>query len=169
MRTTTRCVLILGFALVSARGSSAQSTRETVNIVVTGGKTAGKFEATGMKGGCTAGKEGANTWGNSLNLKDGNPTDLSFLELQLPDAKAAAGGAMQFLLVVGFGPTKPRSPEYTVDTRPDSKKPSGKGTVTVKDKGTTAIVTFKVETADGVKIDGTIDCKRVARTIPLGG
>ena len=169
MRTTTRSALLLGLCLTVAFGAKAQSTRETVKLVVTGGKNAGKFEATGMKGGCTAGKEGANTWGNSLNVKDGNPNDLSFLELQLADAKAAAAGATQFLMVVGFGPTKPRSPEYTVDTRADSKKPSGKGTVTVKDKGTTATVTFKVETADGVKIDGTIDCQRVYRTVPLGG
>ena len=169
MRTTTRSALLLGWCLTAAFVAKAQSPRETVKLVVTGGKSAGKFEATGMRGGCSAGKGGANTWGNTLNLADGNPADLSFLEIQLPDAKAAAAGATQFLLVVGFGPTKPRSPEYTVDTRADSKKPSGKGTVTVKDKGTTAIVTFKVETADGVKLDGTIDCMRVNRTVPLGG
>ena len=37
------------------------------------------------------------------------------------------------------------------------------GTVTIKDAGATATVSFNAETADGVKLTGTIDCKKVTR------
>jgi hypothetical protein len=47
---------------------------------------------------------------------------------------------------------------------PSEEKKSGSGTVTINDKGATALVTFDATTAAGVRLQGTIDCKSVMRT-----
>ena len=61
-----------------------------------------------------------------------------------------------------FGPLMLKgNTSYTIDTRPPKK--SGSGTVTVEDHGATALVKIAAATADGVKFDGTIDCKTVMR------
>jgi hypothetical protein len=140
----------------------AQEVVETVHLVITGGANAGAYDAQGMRAGCSAGAEGPNTWGNQLSSTQGDPKAFNSLQLSVPDAKGAAAGTSQFLLVVGFGPLMRRTATYTVETR-TSQKVTGKGTVTVKDAGATATVNFNAETADGVKLTGTIACKTVTR------
>ena len=154
----------LGSLLVSvlAVGGAAQQPVETVHLVVTGGPNAGAYDAQGVRGGCSAGLEGPNSWGNQLSSTQGEPTAFNSVQLSVPNAKAAAAGSSQFLLSVGFGPLMKRTATYAVETRPD-KKLAGKGTVTIKDAGATATVTFSAETADGIRLVGTIDCKKVTR------
>jgi hypothetical protein len=93
----------------------------------------------------------------SPDLRRGHPIE-GRRSLSVPDAKAAAGGTSQFLLAIGFGPLMKRTTTYTIETRA-GKPGSGNGTVTIKDAGATA----NAETADGVKLTGTIDCKKVTR------
>lgn len=97
-----------------------------------------------------------------MSSTQGEPKAFNSLQLSIPDAKKAAGGTSQFMLAVGFGPLMKRTATYTVETRA-GKPAAGKGTVTVKDGGSTATVNIAAETADGVKITATIDCKKVTR------
>ena len=53
--------------------------------------------------------------------------------------------------------------QLEIETRVGQKKQGGSGVVTVKDNGTTAIVTFTGKTADGVGLEGKITCNTVTR------
>lgn len=165
MITPSRFVALIAVASLTASFAvslRAQEVVETVHLVVAGGANAGTFDTQGTRAGCSAGAEGPNTWGNQLSSTQGDPKAFNSLQLSVPDAKGAASGTSRFLLVVGFGPLMKRTATYTVETRAD-KTAAGKGTVTVKDAGATATVNFNAETADGVKLTGTIDCKKVTR------
>jgi hypothetical protein len=133
--------------------------KETAHLKVTGGKNAGSYEATTDRGGCSAGLTGLNSFGNQLSsAKDQDPKHFNSLQLIVPDPKKPS----EFFMSVGFGPLLHRSAEYKVETRAGQKK-SGLGVVNVKNDGSTAKVTFNATTADGVKLDGTIDCNSVIR------
>ena len=150
-------------ALVVALASPAAfaDVVETVKLRITGGPNAGTHEASTESGGCSYGFAGPGSWGNQLSSRDKDPKKFNSLQLVVPDAKKAAGGSGEFLLTVGFGPLLHRSAEYQVDTTKGRK--SGSGTVTVKDGGSTGHVTIDATTADGVKIEGEIDCRKVMR------
>lgn len=163
MHRAFRSTLPLGLALALAAPLAAfADTVETVTISIGGGPNAGKHEAATEKGGCTYGFAGPGSWGNQLSQpKEKDPKKLNSVQLVVPDAKKAAAGTGEFLLTVGFGPLLHRSAEYTVDTRNGGRKGSGK--VTVQDAGKSAVVLISATTADGVKIEGRIDCKSVMR------
>ena len=155
--------LVLATTLLAALSAHAE-VKETVDLTVTGGPNAGKHHASTEKGGCSYGLSGPGSWGNQLSdPKDKDAKKFNSLQLVVPNAKAAAGGTGEFQLVVGFGPLMNRSATYTVDTRAAAPKKAGSGTVTVTDKGSTGEVKFSATTAEGVKLEGTIDCKAVMR------
>ena len=142
--------------------AAADEVREVVHLTVNGGPNAGKYETSTEKGGCTYGLAGPTAWGNQISdPKQKDPKKLNSVQLIVPDTKKAAGGATEFLLIVRFGPLMGGNTSYTIDTRPPKK--SGSGTVTVEDHGATALVKIAATRADGVKFDGTIDCKTVMR------
>ena len=144
--------------------TAAAEVKETVQLTVTGGANAGKYSASSERGGCSAGLSGAGSFGNQLSdPKEKDPKKFNSLQLVVPDAKKAAGGTGEFQLIVGFGPLTNRSASFTVDTRAAAPKKTGSGQVTIEDKGATAAVKFSATTADGVKLEGTIDCKSVIR------
>jgi len=155
-----RLMTVVGVTLFIAGSMFAQQPKESVHVVITGGANAGTYDATADRGGCSAGLTGPGSFGNQFSLpKEKDPAKFNSLQLIVPDAKAAASGTHTFFLTVGFGPLMHRSAEYKVDTA----KNSGSGTVTVADKGSTAMVTIDAATAAGVKIHATIDCKSVTR------
>ncbi len=155
-----RLAVIAAVATLAAATASAEIV-ETVKVKITGGPNAGTHEASTESGGCSYGYAGPGSWGNQLSSRDKDPKKLNSLQLIVPDAKKAASGTDKFMVLVGFGPLLHRSAEYKVDTTKGAK--SGSGTVTVKDGGNTGHVTFNATTADGVKLEGEIDCKTVAR------
>jgi hypothetical protein len=142
----------------------AEGVRETVHLVVVGGPNAGTYDAQTSEGGCSYGLAGQGSWGNALSLTNPDPKKLSSLDLIVPNASAAAAGARQFLIIVGFGSFNPSVGYYQVDTRTEDRHtPSGSGTVTVEDRGNTATVTFSAQTSAGVKLEGKIECRSVIR------
>jgi opacity protein-like surface antigen len=146
--------------ILTAPALYAADVKETIHVVITGGPNAGTYDGTTDRGGCSAGMTGKDSWGNQYSLvKENNPKVLNSLQLSVPDAKEAARGTHNFFLNVAFGRITARVAEYKVET----EKKSGSGTVTVNDKGTTAVVTFDATTAAGVRLQGTIDCKSVLR------
>ena len=148
--------------LCFASTAHAQGVKETVELTVTGGPNAGKYQASSERGGCSYGLAGPGSFGNQLSdPKNKDPKAFNSLQLVVPDAKKAASGTAEFDLAIGFGPLMQRSATYKVETT--KGKHSGNGTVTIADKGATATVKFSATTAEGVKLDGTIDCKSVMR------
>jgi hypothetical protein len=146
--------------VLTAPAVFAADVKETVHVVITGGANAGTYDGSTDRGGCSAGMTGKESWGNQFSLvKENDPKKLNSLQLIVPDAKEAAKGTHNFFLNVAFGRITARVAEYKVET----DKKSGSGTVTIDDKGATAIVTFDATTAAGVRLQGTIDCKSVLR------
>ena len=157
-----RSILVVAAAATSLAVQA--EVKETVKLKISGGPNAGSQEASSEKGGCTYGFAGPGSWGNQLSSPgDKDPKKLNSVQLIVPDAKKAAAGSSEFLLTVGFGPLMQRSAEYTVDTRAAAAKKSGSGKVTVQDGGNTGKVSISATTANGVKIEGEIDCKSVMR------
>jgi hypothetical protein len=154
----------LSMAAPAIGGAAESSIRETVRVVVTGGPHAGRYDATGTRGGCSAGLNGPGSWGSQLaELTDQDPTHLNGLQLIVPNRRVAASGSKELLLTVAFGPLLKRSGEYRVDTRKGVKQTLGSGVVTVIDGGTTGQASFRATTDDGIQLEGTIDCKTVIR------
>jgi len=150
--------------ILVATASLAADVKETVHLVVTGGPNAGTYDATTDRGGCTYGFTGKGSWGNQLSQpKEKDPRKFNSLQLIVPDTKKAATGTHEFYINVGFGPLMKRAAEYKVETRTGEPKHTGSGTITVIDRKTTGQVLFDVKTAEGVKLNGTIDCKSVMR------
>ena len=164
MRTFRMLVTVVSAISLAAGSVFAGDVKETVHLVVTGGPNAGAWDSSTDRGGCTYGLAGPGSWGNQLSSpKDKDPKKFNSLQLIVPNAKKAASGSKEFFLSVGFGPLMHRGAEYAVETRSTEAKRKGSGTVTVADKGTTAKVTFSIMTAEGIKLEGTIDCKSVIR------
>ena len=146
--------------ILAAPVAFAAEVKETVHVVITGGKHAGTYDGSTDRGGCSAGMTGKGSFGNQYSLpKENDPKVLNSVQIIVPDAKAAASGTHNFTLKVAFGRIFKRDAEYNVDT----EKKSGTGTITVHDKGSTATINFDAKTADVVHLVGTIDCKSVTR------
>ncbi len=146
--------------VISAPIAYAAGPAETIHVVITGGPNAGTYDGSTDRGGCSAGMTGKGSWGNQYSLvKENNPKVLNSIQMIVPDAKAAASGTHNFFLNVAFGRITARVAEYKIET----DKKSGSGTVTINDKGATAVVTFDATTTAGVRLQGTIDCKSVTR------
>jgi hypothetical protein len=170
MRTTRQALTYSAVTtLVALAGGrlSARPPAEIVHLEVNGGAWTGTYNATSTGGGCTAGANGAGSWGNELYVSSATALNaLVNLPLIVPDAKAAKEGTPAFYLAVGFGPLARRDEvtyQLEIETRPNQKHPHGSGVVTVQDNGDTALVSFKATTVDGVALEGTITCNAVTR------
>ncbi len=134
----------------------------TIHLVVTGGKHAGTYEATSTDLTCTYGFAGPGSWGNQYSVTDKAAGEFSSLQLIVPDAKDAGDGTERMLMTVGFGPLLgPAYTEHTIDARQGKGK--GRGTIAVDDRGSSGKITFKGTSADGVGLEGTIECHHVMR------
>ncbi len=137
---------------------AATATEGRIQLTVTGGANAGSYDIGGTDG-CSFNIAGKGAWGNQFS-RDAGATEVSSLQLIVPDATAAAAGTGTFLLTVGFGPQfGPGGTSYTVDSR----NGKGSGTVKVDDRDSSGTVTFDATTADGVQLKGSIECATVVR------
>jgi len=137
---------------------------ETIHVVITGGAAAGTYDVSATSLGCSYAVAAPDAWASNYRIPNADPKKLSYVGLIIPDSAAAAKGTSEFYLEVGFGPVRQLSPDYVVQTRTDvSVKQEGSGTATVADHGSTATITFSGQTAAGVKLQGTVECKSVYR------
>ena len=145
----------IAVATLAFTADAAETASATVNV--TGGANAGKHTTAVDKAGCSTGLTGKNSFGVQIsNPKDKDPKKLNSVQLDVPDKSKAN----EFTLTVGFGPLIGRTASYTIDTRAGKK---GNGAITINESGSTASVKFSGTTADGVKLDGAIDCKSILK------
>lgn len=150
---------LLSIGLVLFASAAAAQVVEVAQVKVVGGSHAGSYTSSSAKGGCSVGLTGPGAWGNQLSTpKDRDPNHFNSLQIIVPDPKKPS----EFHLMVGFGSILQRSAEYTVETRAGQKK-SGSGAMNITDNGATGKIDFTATTADGIKLSGQVDCKRVIR------
>jgi hypothetical protein len=102
----------------------------------------------------------------------------SSLSVDMPNIDQKHANEIQIVLVIndirpGQSLKSTSSVTYEIDTRPDSvlepyqkaeranKGLSGKATTTLMEKGDSAMLSFSGETASGVKLEGSVTCRKV--------
>ena len=99
----------------------------------------------------------------------------SSLSIDMPSIDAKHANEIQVVLVIADrqGAGKKSSVSYAIDTRPDSaldplqraeranKGISGKATTTLMEKDGSALLSFSGQTAAGVKLEGSVTCRKM--------
>jgi hypothetical protein len=101
----------------------------------------------------------------------------SSLSIDMPSIDAKHANEIQIVLVIADGPSAGRksasSVTYEIDTRPDSalepfqraeranKGMTGKATTTLMEKDGSALLSFTGQTAAGVKLEGSVTCRKM--------
>lgn len=151
-------------AAPAAQGASADvpSNASTVmQVVLTGGKDPGTYNASSTGRTCSVGTNELDVWASQFT-DDTTSTGLSTLQVTIPEAAKAKAGTNEFNVGIVIGNFM-QGNDYSIETRPTVKPSRGTGTVKVDDDGTTATITIKGTTATGVGIDATVKCIKVAR------
>ena len=143
-------------AVFCVRAAGAAEVKSIATVVITGGPYAGTHTAQTASGGCSS-TGGGKFWGNQLSVPE-EPKKLNSVQLFIQDIKSAPD---RFTLTVAFGWSHPKSVEYKVDTQGMLGTKTGTGKVTIEDHGKTAKMLFDVKTAEGIRLEGTIDCKSI--------
>lgn len=160
-----------GLAALALAAPALADTGSSARITVSGGAHAGKYEYRSDEACIIAALPGKPA-GFSLFLMN----ERSSLTLDLPDAAKTSQLQIE-LMVADTKPGQSRkntaTVSYTIDTRPDAvleeyqraerKGMSGKGSATLTQTGNTASLSFSGTTTNGVKIAGTVDCRKVDR------
>lgn len=155
----TRPLLVLATSAAFALPARAQTR---AHLVIDGGNRSGQYDASASGTNCATGGNGKGSFAVQFSNQK---TDLDrFNSVQLVVPTPFATGSNNFLLVLGFGPTKRPTLVYTIETRIGQPRAFGSGTVAVTDDGAdSASVTFDVSAADGTRMTGTISCKGINR------
>jgi len=173
-----RRVRVLGAlsAAVATAVCAADTAGVAATLQVASGPHAGKYTYEGTDACIIAASEPATPTGFSVIVM----SDRSQLSIDLPNVDNAHVNELQIELVIAdVKPNQSRkntaTTTYTIDTRPDAslaqyqrderggKGTSGTATAQLSQNGNTARLSFNAQTAEGVKIDGTIDCRKVDR------
>ncbi len=160
-------VLLLGLATTPALAD----TGSTGNVTIANGPHAGRYDYSADDACIIAALPGKPV-GFSLFLLGGK----SSLTLDVPDISAP--NQLQIEMVVadvkpGQSRKNTASVTYTIDSRPDGtlepyqraerKGVTGQGAAKLSQQANTARLTFTGTTANGIRISGAIDCRKVDR------
>lgn len=129
-----------------------------MRVTLTGGPKPGTYEKSSDEPTCTVGFASEGAWGNAASdLED--KSGLIGIDLIVPKPDAAKGGTSDFVMTVYLDDRLDPANQFTLD--PANGK--GTGTVTIDDRGSTATVTARGETPEGVGIDARIECRQILR------
>ena len=141
------------------------STSATLNLTLEGGPQPGTFEVSSTEEVCGYGSNSGSVLTEGLDdpsdawtvdyYDEGATNTLSRLELLIPKARDATGGTNVFYLSVN-------DQQYYYENL-EGQEPDATGKVTLKNNGDTGTITLDLENADGSKVKGTIECRRVTR------
>ncbi|HET9454294.1 MAG TPA: hypothetical protein VFO66_08430 [Gemmatimonadaceae bacterium] len=130
----------------------------SMRVTLTGGPKPGTYEKSSDEPTCTVGWASEGAWGNAASdLED--KSGLIGIDLIVPKPEAAKGGTSEFMLTVYLDDRLDPANQFTVDP-PNGK---GTGTVTIEDRGSTATVTARGKTPEGVEVDARIECRQILR------
>ena len=147
-----------------ASGASAgvpTNAATVMQVVLTGGKDPGTYNAVSTGRTCSVGTNELDVWASQFT-DDTTSKGLSTLQVTIPGATKAKAGTSEFNVGIVIGNFM-QGNDYSIETRPTVKPSRGTGTVKVDDDGTTATITIKGTTATGVGIDATVKCIKVSR------
>jgi hypothetical protein len=155
----------------AANPTDATSTAQTptgASVIITSGPHKGEYVFTEP---CVLASFSKRPLGVSVVL---HSTD-SVLSIDMPVLDQKHAQEIQIVLVIADGQSSkgPSSVTYEIDTRPDAtlepfqkaeranKGMTGKVSTTITPKGDGAILSFTGQTLSGVKLEGTLICKKV--------
>ena len=142
--------------LVAASHAAAQST---IRVTIAGGPHAGTYE---MSEQCEVQPNAYPALHlMAFTVGASNPKAPSTMEFFLASGKGKPDG---FVVAVAFPKQAGKYPRYEIFAIPPELTPSapplrGRGSVTVKQTPTGKMATFRGQTDDGVKMEGTVDCR----------
>jgi hypothetical protein len=142
-------------------GAIRAGVTSEIELEVIGGRHAGRYTAKVSEGGCSYGMTKPGAWGNQYSIDTKDAPRFSSLQLIVSDAKAAAAGTNDFMMMVSFGSLLGGT-HYKVEPG-GGRRTEGSGTVAVEDSGAGATVPFDAKTKDGVGLKGRIKCYSVMR------
>ena len=145
-------------ATPSGGGGAGAGSASSMRVVLTGGPKPGTYEKVSDEPTCTVGYASEGAWGNAASdLED--KSGLIGIDLIVPKPQAAKGGTSEFMLTVYLDDRLDPANQFTVDP-PNGK---GSGSVTIDDRGSTATVTARGRTPEGVEVDARIECGQIIR------
>lgn len=152
-------------APASGLGDILNNKGEKISVTIGGnGPNAGTYETTSTEGACSTGLTGAGSggWGNQYSIITTDPKEFSSLQL-IANIKAGETTTTDFMTMIAFGELFSASSKTYEINALDGNAGAGKGTVSINDKGDTATITIKGDTAEGTPIEATIECLSVLR------
>ncbi|MGI9076130.1 MAG: hypothetical protein ACR2G6_02230 [Gemmatimonadaceae bacterium] len=149
-------------APTSSDSADAPPSAATVmQVMLTGGKDPGTYNAVSTGRTCSVGTNELDVWASQFT-DDTASKGLSTLQVTIPGAAKAKAGTTEFNVGIVIGNFM-QGNDYSIETRPTVKPSRGTGTAKVDDDGATATITVKGKSATGVGIDATVKCIKVAR------
>ena len=160
-----------GVVLALAAASAwAQVTGSTASVRIASGPHKGEYAFAPTET-CVIASFGERPKGMSVVL---HSTE-AVLSVDVPNVDGKHASEIQVVLVISerSGGKVQSSVTYEIDTRPDAalepfqkaeraqKGMTGKMTTTLMEQGDTTLVSFTGQTASGVKLDGSVTCKRM--------
>jgi hypothetical protein len=173
---SSRWAVLWAVLSASVAVDAAEKSAVTANVEVASGAHAGKYAYESSDACIIASSDKSKAAGFSVIVM----SDRSQLSIDMPSVEPEHVNEVHIELVVAdVKPNQSRkdtaTTKYMIDTRPDAalaayqradragKGISGKATAQLTQTGETAQLSFSAQTADGVKIDGSIDCRTVDR------
>jgi len=161
----------VALGLCAAAAAWAQVTGSTASVRIGSGPHKGEYGFAPTET-CVIASFGERPKGLSVVL---HSTE-AVLSVDVPNVDAKHASEIQVVLVISerSGGKVQSSVTYEIDTRPDTalepfqkaeraqKGVTGKMTTTLMDQGDSTLVSFTGQTASGVKLDGSVTCKRMA-------
>jgi hypothetical protein len=155
-------------AAAAAEAPAASQTPTGANVIIATGPHKGEYLFTEP---CVLASFSKRPMGVSVVLHAPD----SVLSVDMPVLDQKHSQEIQIVLVIADGHTSkgPSSVTYEIDTRPDAtlepfqkaeranKGMSGKISTTITPKGDGAVLGFSGQTLSGVKLEGTLTCKKV--------
>lgn len=139
-------------------GDAGAGNATSMRVVLTGGPKPGTYEKSSDEPTCTVGYASEGAWGNAAgDIED--KSGLVGIDLIVPNPQAAKGGTSEFMALVYLDDRLDPKNQFIVDP----KNGKGTGTVTIDDRGSTATVTVRGRTPEGVGVDARIECRQIMR------
>ncbi|HXE58526.1 MAG TPA: hypothetical protein VNK43_11050 [Gemmatimonadales bacterium] len=144
-----------------------------IQLTVSGGPNAGRYEVSSGEVACARGIVGLDSWATQFADR-GQHGRLGSLQLVVPDAHPPGRATRAFYLGLVFGSLFDGA-DHEIETRVGALHPRGAGMVSVSESDGVTMLTVSGHTADDVWIAATIRCHRlreverpVERAPPIG-